>query len=52
MEFFKDDLDWDYTAKKRFRVIVVGAGIAGLTVAIGKLLGNSHQNAKTRTDNH
>lgn len=30
MEFFRDDLKWDFKAKNSFRVINVGAGIAGL----------------------
>ena len=35
MEHFEDDLQWDFKANKSFRVIIVGAGIAGLTAAIG-----------------
>lgn len=37
MEHFKDDLNWDFMAKKSFRVIIVGAGIAGLAAGIGTL---------------
>ena len=36
MEHFKDDLQWDFKAHKSFRVIIVGAGIAGLTAGIGR----------------
>lgn len=36
MDFFKDDLDFStFKAKTPLRVIIVGAGIGGLTVAIG-----------------
>ncbi|KAK3175309.1 hypothetical protein OEA41_002556 [Lepraria neglecta] len=35
MEYFKDDLKWDFKAKKAFRVIVVGAGVAGLAAGKG-----------------
>ena len=35
MEFFKDDFKWPFKAKKSFRIIIVGAGIAGLTAGIG-----------------
>ena len=34
MEYYEDDLKWDFKAKKSFRVIIVGAGIAGLTAGI------------------
>lgn len=37
MESFKDDLNWEYKAKKSFRIIIVGAGIAGLAAGIGML---------------
>jgi hypothetical protein len=37
MEFFQDDLGWNAKAKRRFRIIIVGAGIGGLSAAIGKL---------------
>lgn len=33
MEFYKDNFDFPH-AKKSFKVIIVGAGIAGLSVAI------------------
>ena len=36
MECFKDDLNWDYKSKKLFRVIIIGAGIAGLAAGIGE----------------
>ena len=35
MEHFKDDFDWGFKAKKSLRIIIVGAGIAGLTAGIG-----------------
>lgn len=35
MESFQDDFNWSFKAKHPFKVIVVGAGIAGLTVALG-----------------
>lgn len=35
MENFQDDFSWSFTAKKPLRVIIVGAGIAGLSVALG-----------------
>ncbi|OCK86981.1 FAD/NAD(P)-binding domain-containing protein [Cenococcum geophilum 1.58] len=35
MEFFQDDLNWNAKAKRRFRIIIVGAGIGGLSAAIG-----------------
>jgi salicylate hydroxylase len=35
METYKDNLNWSFETKKSFRVIIVGAGIAGLTSAIG-----------------
>jgi len=35
MEYFKDDLNWDFKSKKTFRIIIVGAGVAGLATAIG-----------------
>ena len=35
MEYFKDDLKWDFKANKSFRVIIVGSGIAGLAAGIG-----------------
>ncbi|KAL9135885.1 MAG: hypothetical protein Q9175_002910 [Cornicularia normoerica] len=33
--FLKDEIEWDYKAKKPFRVIIVGAGVAGLAACIG-----------------
>lgn len=33
----KDEIKWDYKAKKPFRVIIVGAGVAGLAAGIGVL---------------
>ena len=41
MEYFKDDFNWDFKAKKSFRVIIVGAGIAGLAAGIGTLIPRS-----------
>ena len=38
MEYFKDDLKWEFKARKTFRVIIVGAGIAGLAAGIGEPL--------------
>lgn len=35
MEHFKDDFAWNFKAKKSLRIIIVGAGIAGLTAGIG-----------------
>lgn len=35
MDYFKDDLKWDSKAKSPLRIIIVGAGIAGLTAGIG-----------------
>ncbi|MCJ1319937.1 hypothetical protein MMC15_005273 [Xylographa vitiligo] len=35
MDYFKDDLKWDRKAKQSLRILVVGAGIGGLAVAIG-----------------
>lgn len=35
MDTLQDDFDWSFKAKPPFKVIVVGAGIAGLTVALG-----------------
>ncbi|KAJ5134734.1 salicylate hydroxylase [Penicillium atrosanguineum] len=35
MDTFQDDFDWSFKAKHPFKVIVVGAGIAGLAVALG-----------------
>ncbi|KAL4810661.1 salicylate hydroxylase [Aspergillus unguis] len=35
MDTFKDDFKWNFTPKRPLRAIVVGAGIAGLTVALG-----------------
>lgn len=35
MGFFKDDLKWNFEAKNSFRVINVGADIAGLAAGIG-----------------
>ena len=38
MEYFNDDLKWEFKARKTFRVIIVGAGIAGLVASIGEPL--------------
>ncbi|MCJ1296143.1 hypothetical protein MMC34_007708 [Xylographa carneopallida] len=35
MEYFKDDLKWQRRAEESLRILVVGAGIGGLAVAIG-----------------
>ena len=35
MEHFKDDFNWGFNANRSFRVIIVGAGIAGLAAGIG-----------------
>ena len=35
MEHFKDDFDWGFKANKSLRIIIVGAGIAGLAAGIG-----------------
>ncbi|MCJ1405496.1 hypothetical protein MMC11_008724 [Xylographa trunciseda] len=35
MEFFEDNLKWERKADKPLRILVVGAGIGGLAVAIG-----------------
>ena len=35
MECYQDDFKWNFKAKKSLRVIIVGAGIAGLATAIG-----------------
>lgn len=35
MNNYQDNLNWDFTAKKSLKVIIVGAGIAGLSVALG-----------------
>ncbi|KAL2044757.1 hypothetical protein N7G274_002532 [Stereocaulon virgatum] len=35
MEHFIDDLNWDFKSKNSLRVIIVGAGIAGLAAGIG-----------------
>lgn len=35
MDTFQDNFDWSFKAKHPFKVIVVGAGIAGLTAALG-----------------
>ena len=32
---FQDTLKWDYKSKHCFKVIIVGAGIAGLSTALG-----------------
>lgn len=32
---FKDTLNWSYKTKHSFRIIIVGAGVAGLTTALG-----------------
>ena len=35
MEFFNDDSKWGFKAQKSVRVIIIGAGIAGLAASIG-----------------
>ena len=35
MDYFRDDFKWDFKANRSFRVIIVGAGIAGLAAGIG-----------------
>ena len=35
MEYFTDDFQWDFKANKSVRIIIVGAGIAGLAACIG-----------------
>ncbi|KAJ9206566.1 hypothetical protein DTO164E3_807 [Paecilomyces variotii] len=35
MDTYQDDFKWSFQAKRPLRVIVVGAGIAGLSVALG-----------------
>ena len=35
MEYFKDDLKWNPKAETPLRVIIVGAGVAGLAAGIG-----------------
>ena len=35
MEYFNDDFNWDFKAKKSISIIIIGAGIAGLAVSIG-----------------
>ena len=37
MDCYQDDFVWDLKPRKALRVIVVGAGISGLTTAIGEL---------------
>lgn len=37
MECYQDDFVWDLKPRKALRVIIVGAGISGLTTAIGEL---------------
>lgn len=34
-KYHKDDFNWDCKAKVPLKVIIVGAGIAGLTAGIG-----------------
>ena len=36
MEHIKHDLEWNLKAETPLRIIIVGAGIAGLVAAIGK----------------
>ena len=36
MECYQDDFIWSFKLPKSLRVIVVGAGIAGLATALGK----------------
>jgi len=35
MDTYQDDFQWSFKAKRPLKVIVVGAGIAGLSVALG-----------------
>jgi salicylate hydroxylase len=35
MDTFQDDFNWNFTAKKPLKAIIVGAGIAGLSLALG-----------------
>lgn len=35
MDTYQDDFKWSFEAKRPLKVIVVGAGIAGLSVALG-----------------
>ncbi|KAI9810901.1 MAG: hypothetical protein M1827_005760 [Pycnora praestabilis] len=35
MEYFQDDMEWNPKAEKPLRIIIVGAGIAGLVAGIG-----------------
>ena len=35
MEYFNDDFNWGFKAKKSISIIIVGAGIAGLAASIG-----------------
>ena len=37
MEYYKDDFHWNPKAKVPLRIVIVGAGIAGLVAAIGIL---------------
>jgi salicylate hydroxylase len=44
METYKDSLNFPFKAQHQFRIIIVGAGIAGLSTAIGlKLSGHDVQ---------
>ena len=38
MEYYKDDLNWEYEAGKCFCGIIFGAGTAELTAGIGETL--------------
>ena len=35
MEYFKNDFNREFKAKKSIRIIIIGAGIAGLAASIG-----------------
>ena len=36
MEYFRDDFQWDPETSSPLKIIIVGAGIAGLAAAIGQ----------------
>ncbi|CAL3964445.1 unnamed protein product, partial [Diplocarpon coronariae] len=35
MDASKDDLDWSFRAIRPWKIVIVGAGIAGLSAAVG-----------------